>query len=357
MKKHKVYKITNLITNKMYIGYTHKDILKRFREHCTTNKYYINHTIRFYGEENFKIELLESYDDKNFALLREKELIEELNTRSPNGYNIQPGGQPGYKHNPETVRERMLRMHRMYPEKYKKITENLVKVNIEKRIPVVLVSFKTKEVLKFKGLLESTEAGYTVTGLSTKHYIVLKDVDLNLTNEDYIKIAEEKIQNKLENFSRGVYADKNVDKIKKRQSMLKCQEHKKLPLVAVNVITGILDRFKGVHDARREGFAISSIYSCLNREAKTGQGFVWFYDEGQSDEYFVSETLKLIGQFKDKFNKPLKGIHLETKKEIVFDNIKEASEHTGIKVKVISRHLKGDKGYEKYVKGWVFTFC
>lgn len=56
-----IYKITNLVNNKIYIGYTTRNINTRFVEHCknTSNKQMpICKAIKKYGKENFKIETI-----------------------------------------------------------------------------------------------------------------------------------------------------------------------------------------------------------------------------------------------------------------------------------------------------------
>lgn len=88
-----IYKITNLINNKIYIGQTiHPD--KRWWEHCNRahthyDDYPIHLAIEKYGEDNFQFEVLEwteNYDN------REKELIKQFNSLVPNGYNLIEGG-------------------------------------------------------------------------------------------------------------------------------------------------------------------------------------------------------------------------------------------------------------------------
>ena len=88
-----LYKITNLINNKVYIGQTvHPE--KRWWEHCNKAKtgydnYPIHLAINKYGKENFCFEILEWSDDYDN---RERELIEQFNSLSPNGYNLIAGG-------------------------------------------------------------------------------------------------------------------------------------------------------------------------------------------------------------------------------------------------------------------------
>jgi group I intron endonuclease len=90
-----IYKITNLINNKVYIGQTTESLQKRWKRH--TSEYheknmYISRTISKYGEKNFIIEkICECY---SLQELNEKEIfyINEYDSLSPNGYNLVVGG-------------------------------------------------------------------------------------------------------------------------------------------------------------------------------------------------------------------------------------------------------------------------
>lgn len=93
MKK-AIYKITNKINGKIYIGQTiHPQ--RRWIEHKqkarhSQDKYPIHLAIEKYGENNFTFEIIEwteNYDEE------EKRLIKELNTICPNGYNVGEGGE------------------------------------------------------------------------------------------------------------------------------------------------------------------------------------------------------------------------------------------------------------------------
>lgn len=92
-----IYKITNLINNKIYIGLTKKSIESRFYHHkytATNGKgYYLHNSMRKYGVDNFEIELLDWAED--LKTLKEKEIfyIKEYKTTDPNyGYNLTLGG-------------------------------------------------------------------------------------------------------------------------------------------------------------------------------------------------------------------------------------------------------------------------
>ena len=99
-----IYKITNTVNDKCYIGQTIVDIELRFRRHISdsnANKddgMYIHKAIKKYGAENFsllelvKVESLDLYDLQTKLNNLECHYIEELSTLVPNGYNITRGG-------------------------------------------------------------------------------------------------------------------------------------------------------------------------------------------------------------------------------------------------------------------------
>lgn len=102
-----IYKVTNLINGKIYIGQTIHSIEERWNAHCfrshLDSHYSLFHNaIKKYGKENFKLELVDTAD--SFEELNEKEIfyIKKYNSLTPNGYNMAEGGQgtkgmdPGY---------------------------------------------------------------------------------------------------------------------------------------------------------------------------------------------------------------------------------------------------------------------
>ena len=91
-----IYKITNHINNKVYIGQTIGTLPKRWREHCFQAKegnktYYLYQAMRKYGIENFSIEQIEVCPNQK---LNERECywIKCHNSFGEKGYNLTPGG-------------------------------------------------------------------------------------------------------------------------------------------------------------------------------------------------------------------------------------------------------------------------
>ncbi len=87
-----IYKITNLLNGKPYVGQTTRTIEERFKEHVSHNQYLIGKAIRKYGKENFSIEVLDECETQKELNERERFFIATLNCRHPNGYNLDIGG-------------------------------------------------------------------------------------------------------------------------------------------------------------------------------------------------------------------------------------------------------------------------
>lgn len=104
--KPKIYRITNLVNEKVYIGCTINTLDKRLKEHifrCTKTdiKNKLCNSMRKYGVDNFKIDLIEECELFNLYE-REKNFIEKFKSFEF-GLNSTFGGEGclGYKHPPE----------------------------------------------------------------------------------------------------------------------------------------------------------------------------------------------------------------------------------------------------------------
>lgn len=105
-----IYKITNIINNKCYIGQTTRSIQERWEEHLlrlkNNNKFY--NAIKFYGVENFTVSQIEECSDE---LLNEREIfwIKFYNSYE-NGYNSTGGGEGGIKITPSKI-EKIIQLY------------------------------------------------------------------------------------------------------------------------------------------------------------------------------------------------------------------------------------------------------
>jgi group I intron endonuclease len=94
-----VYLITNIINNKKYVGQTVQTIEKRFTRHCWDstwkNNMPISLAINKYGKDKFLIECLKECLSQQELDQEELRFALELNTFSPNGYNLRAGSGSG----------------------------------------------------------------------------------------------------------------------------------------------------------------------------------------------------------------------------------------------------------------------
>ena len=95
-----IYRCTNSINGKSYIGFTNKILQKRINEHkCSANKgseYVLHKSMLKYGFDNFQWEILYHSNDRDFTLnIMESYFIKKYNTYYLNGfgYNMTFGGQ------------------------------------------------------------------------------------------------------------------------------------------------------------------------------------------------------------------------------------------------------------------------
>jgi hypothetical protein len=91
-----LYRITNLVNGKCYIGITKTSPQKRFAAHLTSARRGANtalhRAIRKYGEESFKLEQMVICEAGQYLKDLEVKAIAAYGTRSPNGYNLTAGG-------------------------------------------------------------------------------------------------------------------------------------------------------------------------------------------------------------------------------------------------------------------------
>ena len=96
-----IYKITNTINSKSYIGQTIQNVKERFYQHCATkcskavSNMAIHRAIKKYGKSNFTVEVIEEIDSANLND-RERYWIRYYDSYN-NGYNSTEGGQDGIK--------------------------------------------------------------------------------------------------------------------------------------------------------------------------------------------------------------------------------------------------------------------
>lgn len=88
-----IYKVTNTINGKVYIGQTINSLSRRWNGHCgSRSKSAISLAIKKYGKENFIIKEIDGANSLTELNYLEEHYIYINNCIAPNGYNLTNGG-------------------------------------------------------------------------------------------------------------------------------------------------------------------------------------------------------------------------------------------------------------------------
>lgn len=109
VKTYEVYKVTNNITGKVYVGITNQGFKIRWYKHCSDSirgsMFPLHLAIRKYGIDNFTVQVIEICDTVDILKSRESYWIKELDSKNKTkGYNLTDGGDGtfGRKHSEES---------------------------------------------------------------------------------------------------------------------------------------------------------------------------------------------------------------------------------------------------------------
>jgi len=102
--KYIIYKVTNQLNGKYYIGKTTEGLKERKRRHKNEmnngSNFYFHRALRKYGFENFKWDILDSNPDEKVLFQLERLYISKYESNNPEiGYNLTNGGE-GFESGP-----------------------------------------------------------------------------------------------------------------------------------------------------------------------------------------------------------------------------------------------------------------
>ena len=180
---YRVYLITNLVNDKKYVGITHNTIEHRFQEHlaksrCKNSDWKLHRAIRKYGQDNFKLELLEDNVSKENIEERENYYINLYDSLN-HGYNMTVGGAgiSGYKFTKEQSIARVKKI--ITPERNAKISEALkgrpFDEEHKKKLSASMKEFHKTHDNSFKGKQHTQETKDKIGSKNTKHKVLMLD--------------------------------------------------------------------------------------------------------------------------------------------------------------------------------------
>ena len=100
MTYYTIYKVTNKINGKIYIG-SHKT--KNLDDGYMGSGKYLTHALQKYGLENFTKEILFIFDNPKDMYAKEAEIVNDEFLTEENTYNLKRGGFGGWDYVNETV--------------------------------------------------------------------------------------------------------------------------------------------------------------------------------------------------------------------------------------------------------------
>jgi len=104
-----IYKATNKINGKIYIGKTSRPLDKRVYDHCYRGSGTpIQKAIKKYGIQAFEWSIIDTAICKEILNEKEEYWISYLNSKAPNGYNLTDGGDgqsKGFRHSEESKKK------------------------------------------------------------------------------------------------------------------------------------------------------------------------------------------------------------------------------------------------------------
>ena len=256
-----IYKITNLLNNKVYIGKTELTFELRWRDH------------KKYGEENFFTEIIEQCNNK-IINEREKYWIEFYDSYN-NGYNSTLGGEGALKWKPEQFYD-LWRQGKTLVEiaEYFKIDRHTV-ANGLRSLGVTELEIKTRSM--GKPVLQ-----YSLSGEYIKRYDSLSAAarEFNVNNVSNIKSC---CQGKIKSAYNFLWIYEE-DKARINQKVLDFKKTGKGKIKKVEQYD-LNDNLIAVYNSCREAArSIGAPYHvginscCLNKQ-KTAYGFKWKYAE------------------------------------------------------------------------------
>lgn len=209
-----VYKITNKINGKIYIGKRKYNGTNPLLDTYMGSGKLITQAIKKYGKDNFVKEIIQEFDNENDAFLLEKELVDIEFCQREDTYNIHEGGTGSFSHiNNEIIEKRknIIALKKMIDsgelkiggkqyftnETYKKLSDfNINRWKYWKENPNKMPNFKcssqTKKIIaeKLKGINNPNYGKHWYIHKDSTNINERKMFNVNEIPTDYILLSE-----------------------------------------------------------------------------------------------------------------------------------------------------------------------
>lgn len=276
-----VYTITNLVNNKQLVGYT-SSFRRRKNEHFShlrKNQHRNEHLQRAfnkYGEENFKMEILEEYPNEGYILpSMENYWVNILRTNEREyGYNILPTDPYNARKVSEETRVKLSLKNKG------KIRTEEQKQKIREKRKIQIISKESYNKAKETRKLKTKENGYYHSPETIQKIKIAKTGKKCKKNKEEMRISTlAGIKKKIEKYGYFI-SPEGVESIKKHSS-----ERNSKPVLQFTKSGKFIKEWKSAVEASKE-LKINSknISSAANNYRKSAGGFLWKKKEDESDK-------------------------------------------------------------------------
>jgi group I intron endonuclease len=148
-----IYRITNIINGKQYIGQTRAKPSRRWTIHkgnSIKHRSLVNLAIKKYGESNFVFEVIDEAHSLDELDQKECFYIVLFNSLAPNGYNIESGGQSP-KFSEESKRKMRISQNKRTDKRFCS-NETRKKISLAQIGKIISETTKKKQSEKRKGI-------------------------------------------------------------------------------------------------------------------------------------------------------------------------------------------------------------
>jgi len=254
-----IYKITNTVNNKCYIGVTTAtNPNERWSHHKSAIRAnigcpFLQTAFKKHGEDAFKFEvLIICFDEDVFKF--ENEYIVKYNSMIPNGYNAAQGGKIGMsflgkKHTDKTKKiiSEKSKAHNANPEVRERARQNTIQFNATHNIGELMRQSEKWQ----KALAEGRIGGHA-----------------KQTEESKKKISES---------LKEYYKNNTVNLIKQISAIKKANSKK---VIQYSKDKKVIQHFDSITiAAEKTGVGRRNINACTSERSKTAGGFIWKYEE------------------------------------------------------------------------------
>jgi group I intron endonuclease len=246
--------IKNKINGKMYIGQTVKDINIRWRDHKrkmhTNNSPHLYASFRKHGIDNFDFKIIcICFDDACDEI--EKHYISKYNTISPNGYNIEAGGN----------------------------TNKIIHEDTRKKISAALTGKKHSEERIQKMRLALIKKGFKHTDEAKKKMSELRK-GRKVSEQGKINMSNGQKGHKVTDYTKQRVAEANKKRIwtkEMKEKMGKISSSNNMKKVGQYTLDNIfIKEYNGIKTACEDTLiSRNTIGRCCRKEIESGKGYIW----------------------------------------------------------------------------------